>query len=65
MDVTLRSPIASDAEEDMRALILGAGVMSSEPLSFLLPTRAVKPMTLMTMGNYQEPKGCCFPSVLY
>jgi hypothetical protein len=25
--------------------------------------REVKPMTLMTMGNYQ-PKGCYFPSVL-
>ena len=22
-------------------------------------------MTLMTMGNYQVPKGCYFPSVLY
>jgi hypothetical protein len=27
--------------------------------------RAVKPMTLMAMGSYQEPKGCYFPSVLY
>jgi hypothetical protein len=69
----------AETEEDMRALILGAASMSSEPLSFLLPTRqasffrwclsmglrAVKPMTLMTMGTYQEPKGCYFPSVLY
>jgi hypothetical protein len=53
--------------------------MSSDPLSFLLPTpqasffrwclseglRAVKPMTLMAMGSYQEPEGCYFPSVLY
>jgi hypothetical protein len=69
----------ADTEEDMRALILGAGAMRSEPLSFLLPTRqasffrwclseglrAIKPMTLMAMGRYQEPKGCYFPSVLY
>jgi hypothetical protein len=53
--------------------------MSPEPLSLLLPTRqanlfrwclhqgmrAIKPMTLMTMGRYQEPEGCYFPSVLY
>jgi predicted N-acetyltransferase YhbS len=70
---------AAETEEDMRALILGAGAMSSEPLSLLVPTRqagflqwclneglrAIKPMTLMTMGRYQEPKGCYFPSVLY
>jgi predicted N-acetyltransferase YhbS len=69
----------ADTEEDIRALILGAGAMRSEPLSFLLPTRqasffrwclseglrAIKPMTLMAMGRYQEPKGCYFPSVLY
>jgi predicted N-acetyltransferase YhbS len=69
----------AETEQDMRALVLGAGAMSSDPISFLLPTRqasffrwclseglrAVKPMTLMTMGRYQEPKGCYFPSVLY
>jgi predicted N-acetyltransferase YhbS len=69
----------AETEQDMRALILGAASMSSEPLSFLLPTRqasffrwclsegmrTVKPMTLMTMGHYQEPRGCYFPSVLY
>jgi len=66
-------------ELDMRALLAGAGAMSVEPLSLLLPTRqanlfrwclhqgmrAIKPMTLMTMGRYEEPKGCYFPSVLY
>jgi hypothetical protein len=69
----------AETEEDMQLLILAAGAMSSEPLSFLLPTRqasffrwclneglrAVKAMTLMTMGSYQEPQGCYFPSVLY
>jgi len=27
--------------------------------------RVVKPMTLMAIGAYQEPKGSFFPSVLY
>lgn len=67
------------AEEDMRTLILGAAAASSEPVSFLLPIRqaslfrwclseglrVVKPMTLMSMGYYQTPHGCYFPSVLY
>jgi len=69
----------ADTEEDMKALLLTAGATNSEPLSFLLPVRhgnlfrwclsegfrAVMPMMLMTMGIYQEPDGCYFPSVLY
>jgi predicted N-acetyltransferase YhbS len=69
----------AETELDMRALLAGAGAMSAEPLSLLLPTRqanlfrwclhqgmkVIKPMTLMTMGHYQEPEGCYFPSVLY
>ena len=69
----------AETEEDMRSLLLGAGATSAEPLSFLLPIRqagffrwclsegfrVVKPMTLMTVGKYQEPRGCYFPSVLY
>ena len=69
----------SETEQDMRALVLGAASMSSEPVSFLLPTRqasffrwclreglrVLKPGTLMAMGIYQEPNGCYFPSVLY
>jgi GNAT superfamily N-acetyltransferase len=69
----------AETEQDMRELIVGAASMSSEPVSFLLPTRqacffrwclsegmrVVKPATLMTMGTYQEPRGCYFPSVLY
>ena len=27
--------------------------------------RVVKPMTLMTMGAYAEPRGCYLPSVGY
>jgi hypothetical protein len=60
----------AETEQDMEALILGASSMSSEPVSFLLPSRqaslfrwclsegmkVVKPMTLMTLGKYQEPR---------
>jgi len=69
----------AQTEEDMRALLLGTAMASSEPLSFLLPIRqatffrwclsegfrVVKPMTLMSLGHYQAPEGCYFPSVLY
>ena len=69
----------ADTEENMKALILGAGATSSEPVSFLLPTRqaglfrwclseglrSIKPMTYMVMGEYREPRGSYFPSVLY
>jgi len=69
----------AETEEDIKALILGAATLSSEPVSFLLPTRqaglfrwcliegmkAVKPMVLMARGQYQEPKGFYFPSVFY
>ncbi|HET8727043.1 MAG TPA: hypothetical protein VFO41_05990 [Alphaproteobacteria bacterium] len=63
----------------MKALILGAGAMHEEPLSFLLPLRqaslfrwcldqglkAMKPMTLMTMGECRMPNGSYLPSVFY
>lgn len=69
----------AETEEDMRALILGMGASMSESVSFLLPIRqtrffrwcldqglrVVKPMTLMAMGDYQEPKGRYFTSVVY
>jgi predicted N-acetyltransferase YhbS len=68
---------ASDA--DMQALLAGVGALGGPPLSFLLPTRqagllrwclecglrVVKPMTLMTMGAYAEPRGAWLPSVGY
>lgn len=74
-----RSHAVAETKEDMEALLLGAAAMNAEPLSFLLPVRqaelfrwclsedfrAVKPMTLMTMGQYQDPNGCYFPSVIY
>ncbi len=74
-----RNHAVAEADEDMKALLLGAAAMNAEPLSFLLPVRqasffgwclseglrAVMPMTMMTMGQYQEPDGCYIPSVLY
>jgi len=69
----------AETEEDMRALLLGAATLTSDPLALLLPVRqagffrwclgeglrVVKPMTLMTLGQYREPEGCYFVSVLY
>lgn len=69
----------AETEADMRALLLGAAHLTSEPLAFLLPVRqsdffrwclaegmqVVKPMTLMALGQYREPAGCYFVSVLY
>lgn len=67
----------AETEEDMHSLLLGAG--NRAPVSFLLPTRqtslfrwclkrgmrVIKPLTLMAMGEYHEPRGCYLPSVGY
>lgn len=70
----------AEREEDMQALLTGAGTLSGrQPLSFLLPTRqtnlfrwclkqgmrVIKPSTLMSAGRYEEPRGCFLPSVGY
>ena len=70
----------AETESDMCALLTGVAHLSQgEPLSFLLPTRqsslfrwclrnglrVVKPMTLMTMGEYHEPRSCYLTSVGY
>ncbi|MCA1578020.1 MAG: GNAT family N-acetyltransferase [Acidobacteria bacterium] len=69
----------AETEEDMLALLIGVSNQCTEPLSVLLPTRqatlfrwclkngmrAVKPMTLMSMGEYHAPRGCYLPSVGY
>jgi len=70
----------SETESDMHALLVGAANLSQgQSVSFLLPMRqqslfrwclqkglkVVKPMTLMTTGEYQEPKSCYLPSVGY
>jgi hypothetical protein len=63
--------------EDLQALI--AAVPSFSGPGFLVPMRntelfrwclehglrVVQPMTLMSMGPYQEPRGAFLPSVLY
>ena len=70
---------AAEGEEDLRALLAGAAAAGEAPLSFLLPTRqagpfrwclaqgmrVVKPMNLMSTGEYREPRGGFLPSVLY
>jgi predicted N-acetyltransferase YhbS len=69
----------AEGDEDMQALLAGAAEATGQPLSFLLPTRqaalfrwclgrgmrVVKTMTLMTTGEYREPRGGHLPSVLY
>ena len=74
----LNHGVARD-EEDLRELLLGASAATDAPIELLVPIRAaglfrwllaegarvVKPMTLMTMGWYQEPAGACYPSVEY
>jgi GNAT superfamily N-acetyltransferase len=68
----------AESEEDMKALLLGAAAAVNEPIVFLVPLRSelfrwslgaglrlVKPMNLMALGEYQEPRGSWFPSVLY
>jgi hypothetical protein len=70
----------AETEDDMQLLLMGAGNLSpDQPMSFILPTRqtslfrwclkqgmrVIKPMTLMAMGEYHEPRGCYLPSVGY
>jgi GNAT superfamily N-acetyltransferase len=68
----------AESEDDMKALLRGAAVAVEEPLAFLVPLRTglfrwclqeglrlVKPLNLMAIGEYQEPAGSWFPSVLY
>lgn len=66
-------------ENDMRALILGVSGAEESAVQFLVPLRearffrwclgeglrAVKPMTLMALGEYRAPQGYWFPSALY
>jgi hypothetical protein len=69
----------AETAEDLQALLAGrAATASDEPLALLVPLRSelfhwcldeglrtVKPMNLMTLGAYQEPRGAWFSSVLY
>ena len=68
----------AETDDDMKALLLGASAASDDPITFLAPLRSplfgwalgeglrlVKPMNLMALGEYQEPRGSWYPSVLY
>lgn len=68
----------AETENDMTALLLGAAASVDEPLAFLVPLRSglfrwcleqglrlVKPMNVMALGDYHQPKGEWLPSVLY
>jgi len=65
-------------EEDMKALLLGGAPMAGAPLSLLVPLqsglfrwllqqglRGIKPLNVMARGEYSEPRGSWFPSVIY
>ena len=68
----------AESDEEMKVLLLGAAAATDEPLAFLVPLRSglfawgldeglrlIKPMNVMAIGAYQEPKGSWFPNVLY
>ena len=68
----------AETEDDMKALLLGSAAVVEEPLALLVPLRSsvfrwcleeglrlVKPMNLMALGDYRDPRGGWFPSVLY
>jgi hypothetical protein len=69
----------AESEEDLKALLLGGHLITGDPIDFLLPTRQAglfrwclqqglrvrKPLTLMAMGAYQEPRGAWFPTIAY
>jgi hypothetical protein len=75
----LANHAVAETEEDMQALLLAAPRLARQPISFLMPARraalfrwcltqgyrAIRPMTLMTMGEYREPQGSYISSVLY
>jgi hypothetical protein len=68
----------AETAADMQALSVGAAASIDEPLAFLVPLRSelfrwslqqglrlVKPMNVMALGDYRDPQGSWFPSVLY
>jgi len=69
----------AETEQDLRELLIAVPALIGQPTGLLLPTRQsslfrwalaaglriVKPMTLMAMGEYQDPQGAFFPSVQY
>ena len=68
----------AESDEDMTALLVGASAALEDQIEFLVPLRSplfrwslreglrvVKPVNLMSLGEYRRPRGSWFPSVLY
>jgi GNAT superfamily N-acetyltransferase len=68
----------AETDDDMKSLLLGAAAAVDEPIALLVPIqsglfrwcldqglRALKPMNVMALGEYREPDGSWFPSVIY
>lgn len=69
----------AESARDLQGLLLGAHAATDKPLSFLLPVRqasllrwcltqglrVIKPINLMAMGAYEEPRGAWYPSIQY
>ena len=68
----------AESEDEMKALLIGGAATLEEPIALLVPLesglfswclsaglRAVKPMNVMSLGEYREPSGSWFPSVIY
>jgi predicted N-acetyltransferase YhbS len=69
----------AETDDDLYALLSAAAKTTGEPLALLVPIRRasffrwclkqglrmVKPMTLMAMREYHEPRGAFYPSVIY
>ena len=68
----------AESDEDMQALLIGAAAALDGPIELLVPLRGelfrwclragmrpVKPVNLMALRAYPEPRAAWFPSVLY
>ncbi|MGE5660392.1 MAG: GNAT family N-acetyltransferase [Actinomycetota bacterium] len=78
-DVSFLGYGVAQTVEDMQALLLGFAAFTMQPLSFHVAMRqaelfrwclqeglrTLKPLTVMAIGEYQQPQGCYFPSFLY
>jgi hypothetical protein len=64
MNVVLREPTGEDAAELGRIVF---DATNGDVLRWCLSNglRLVQPLTLMTIGEYQEPAGPYMPSILY
>jgi len=69
----------AETDADMFEQLLGVGAAVPQPIEMLVPSRrsallrwclgqglrVVKPCTLMAIGEYREPQGAFYPSVIY